>query len=199
MRPFIIALSLICIPPLYAEYFVYRGEDGVPLYTDRKLSGNKYHLIATVGRPTATASCRGVTPSIMRQRAKGHDFIIEQISQIYNVDHHLVKAIISVESCFDKYAVSRVGAKGLMQLMPKTAESLGVDNMFDARDNLRGGIRYFSMMLERFNHNTELALAAYNAGPQAVKKYKGVPPYKETQRYVKKVLSYYHHYSGPQS
>jgi soluble lytic murein transglycosylase-like protein len=199
IRPFVIALSLICAQAVAADYFVYRSEDGITWYSDRRLPDDKFNLIATVGRPTASTACRGVTHAILEQRAKIHSLIIKQFSHLYKVDHHLVKAIISVESCFDKYAVSSVGAKGLMQLMPMTAKSMGVHNVFDAHDNLRGGIRYFSMMMERFDYNTELALAAYNAGPQAVKKYNGIPPYKETQRYVKKVLSYYLRYTNPQS
>jgi soluble lytic murein transglycosylase-like protein len=199
MRAFVIVLSLLFVQVVSADYFVYRGKDGVTWYTDRRLPDDKFSLIATVGRPAASAACQGVTPSVLKQRAKSHTPIIKQIAHLYKVDHQLVKAIISVESCFDKYAVSSVGAKGLMQLMPLTAKSMGVHNAFDAKDNLRGGIRYFSMMMKRFDNNTELALAAYNAGPQAVKKYKGIPPYKETQRYVKKVLNYYQRYTNPQS
>ncbi|MEN8130302.1 MAG: lytic transglycosylase domain-containing protein [Pseudomonadota bacterium] len=194
-------LLSICLSPcsqaVLADYFVYRGKDGVTWYTDRRLPKATYSLIATIGRPTATVSCQGMTPSRLNQRAKAHASFIEQYSRRYNVDQQLIKAIISVESCFDKYAVSRVGAKGLMQLMPATAEHMGVRNVFDARDNLRGGIRYFSLMMQRFNSNTELALAAYNAGPQTVVKYNGIPPYKETQHYVERVLDAYQRYINP--
>ncbi len=178
-----------------ADYYVYKGRDGVTWYTDRRLPSNSFTLIATVGRPTAAASCYQLSATALKSRAKPHTAFIEQLSQLYNVDHLLIKAIIRVESCFDKYAVSRVGAKGLMQLMPATAQQMGVQNPFNAQDNIRGGIRYFSLMLDRFDNDTKLALAAYNAGPHAVEKYKGIPPYKETQSYVKKVLDHYQRYS----
>ncbi len=188
---------LSCSQAVLADYFVYRGKDGVTWYTDRRLPKAKYTLIATMGRPTATVSCQGMTPSRLNHRARAHASSIEQYSRLYDVDQQLIKAIISVESCFDKYAVSRVGAKGLMQLMPATAEHMGVHNVFNARDNLRGGIRYFSLMMQRFNSDTKLALAAYNAGPQTVVKYNGIPPYKETQHYVERVLDAYQRYINP--
>jgi soluble lytic murein transglycosylase-like protein len=185
--------------PAGADYYIYKEKDGTNWYTDRPLPRDQYTLIATVGRPTASTSCMGVTHAIMEQRASTHAPAIEQYAQIYGVDALLIKAIISVESCFDRYAVSRVGAKGLMQLMPATAKRMGVYNVFDANDNMRGGIRYFSEMLTRFGQNVELALAAYNAGPGAVEKYKAIPPYAETQNYVRRVLGHYKRYAelGP--
>ncbi len=178
-----------------ADYYIYKENDGTRWYTNLRMPNDSYTLIATVGRPTAATSCSGVTHTIMQQRASLHASVIEQYAQIYDVDARMIKAIISVESCFDRHAVSRVGAKGLMQLMPATAQSLGVYDVFDANDNMRGGIRYFSDMLSRFDKNTEFALAAYNAGPGAVEKYHGIPPYEETQKYVKRVLEYYDRYA----
>jgi len=171
----------------YSEYFVYKHDDGTTWYSDKNLPADSYKLIATIGRPTASVSCTGS----INNRAKDHAPIIQQYSDLYGVNEQLIKAIITVESCFDRYAVSRVGAKGLMQLMPKTAELMGVHNVFNAKDNIRGGTRYFRQMLELFEFDVELALAAYNAGPNAVKKYNGIPPYKETQGYVKKVIKHY--------
>ncbi len=171
----------------YGEYFVYKHDDGTTWYSDKNLPADNYKLIATIGRPTASVSCTGS----INNRAKDHAPIIQQYSALYGVNEQLIKAIITVESCFDRYAVSRVGAKGLMQLMPRTAESMGVHNVFNAKDNIRGGTRYFRQMLELFEFDVELALAAYNAGPGAVKKYNGIPPYKETQGYVKKVIKHY--------
>ena len=182
-----------------ADFYVYKENDGTVWYTDRKLSPEKYRLIAKIGRPTAISACHGVTSTIMERRAKNHMSTIKLFAKRYEVDHLMVKAIISVESCFDKYAVSRVGAKGLMQLMPGTADNMGVYNVFDAMDNIRGGTRYFSMMMKRFDQNSKLALAAYNAGPHAVEKYKGIPPYAETQKYVKRVLNYYKRYARSSS
>jgi soluble lytic murein transglycosylase-like protein len=178
-----------------AEYYVYKHEDGTTWFSDKDLPSNEYKLIATIGRPTASVSCSGS----IEDRARDHMPIIKQYARLYGVSIELIKAIITVESCFDRYAVSRVGAKGLMQLMPATADSMGVYNIFNAKDNIRGGTRYFRQMLEEFEFDVELALAAYNAGPNAVKKYNGIPPYEETQNYVKKVIRYYYSYADIES
>jgi soluble lytic murein transglycosylase-like protein len=96
-----------------------------------------------------------------------------------------------VESCFDPRAVSRTGARGLMQLMPETAAQFGVADSFDAEQNISGGVRYLSQLLSRFKNNTRLAIAAYNAGPSAVDAYRGIPPFPETRSYVKRVYAEY--------
>jgi hypothetical protein len=115
----------------------------------------------------------------------------KEAAETYNVDVKLLKAIAFCESNFNPNATSRSGAMGVMQLMPKTAEGLGVTNAYDARQNILGGAKCIANHLNSFNGNIELALAAYNAGPGAVKKYNGVPPYQETQNYVVKVQKYY--------
>jgi soluble lytic murein transglycosylase-like protein len=130
------------------------------------------------------------------RREQKHAGTIERYSRKFQIDPNLVKAIIRAESCYDRYAVSRVGAKGLMQLMPQTAMKMGVENIFDAEENIQGGIRYFSQMLSEFENDLRIALAAYNAGPEAVKKYSGIPPYEETIEYVKRVMGYYQQYSA---
>jgi soluble lytic murein transglycosylase-like protein len=106
-----------------------------------------------------------------------------------------VKAVIAAESSFDADAVSHAGAQGLMQLMPETARTLGVKDAFRPDENVDGGTRYLRKMIDRYGDWTR-ALAAYNAGPSAVDQYRGVPPYKETRDYVKRVLNYYRHYDG---
>ena len=115
--------------------------------------------------------------------------LISRVSQKHGIDEKLVNALVNQESGFNPNAKSKVGAMGLMQLMPATAKGLGVTDPMDVRQNVEGGVKYVKSMLDRFNGNIILALAAYNAGPNAVKKYGGIPPYSETQNYVKKILN----------
>ena len=191
---------LLAIPVLQAiagNTYIYRENDGTIWYTNKKPVGvesNKYKLIGIFGRSTATASCSGMTAARMETRARLYAADINRYAKLYGVSRLLVKAIISVESCFDNRAISRAGAKGLMQLMPDTARYLGVSNVFDQQQNIRGGVRYFSEMQKRFNYDNLLALAAYNAGPTAVDKYAGVPPYRETINYVARVMKKYREY-----
>jgi hypothetical protein len=114
--------------------------------------------------------------------------MIVKASERYQVDPLLVKAMIVVESGFDPNAVSHVGAQGLMQLMPSTARALGVEDSFNPAHNIEGGVKYFKKLLDRFNGDVRLALAAYNAGSRKVRKYRGVPPFTETQNYIEKVF-----------
>jgi len=117
--------------------------------------------------------------------------IIEKAAATYNVPEKLIAAVIKQESNFNPTVVSHAGAQGLMQLMPKTAQYLGVTNAFDPEQNIMAGAKYLRQMLDKFDNDPSLALAAYNAGASRVTKYGGVPPFKETQNYVNKVMNYY--------
>jgi soluble lytic murein transglycosylase-like protein len=126
------------------------------------------------------------------------DSLVSQNAATWQVDPSLVKAIIANESGFNANATSKVGAQGLMQLMPSTAQSVGVRNSYDPAQNVAGGTRYLKGLLDRFNGDVRLAVAAYNAGPGAVEKYGDVPPYAETQNYVQNVLGSYAKYRTTQ-
>ncbi|MGB4439194.1 MAG: lytic transglycosylase domain-containing protein [Sedimentibacter sp.] len=118
------------------------------------------------------------------------DKIFQRAGEMYNVPVNLLKSVAKAESSFNHTAVSSAGAEGIMQLMPDTAKGLGVTNSFDPEQNIMGGAKYLSQMLDRFDGNVELSLAAYNAGPGNVIKYEGIPPFKETQNYVSRVMGY---------
>lgn len=117
--------------------------------------------------------------------------MIERSARKYGVDPKLVNAVAKTESNYLANAVSEAGAVGIMQLMPETAASLGVNDIYNPRDNIEGGTKYIKQLLNTFDGDVPKAVAAYNAGPQAVKKYNGIPPYSETKNYVKKVLDLY--------
>ncbi len=122
--------------------------------------------------------------------------LINKYAQKNNLDPDFIKAVVKQESGFNPDAKSKCGAMGLMQLMPQTAKGLGVIDAFDPEQNIDGGTRYLKSMMNRFNNDPKLALAAYNAGPAAVQKYGDIPPYRETQNYVKNILSSYEAMKG---
>lgn len=127
--------------------------------------------------------------------SRAYDDLIATEAGRHGLPPALVKAVIAAESNFDPQATSPKGALGLMQLMPSTAELLGVDDAFEVRENVRGGTRYLAAMLERYGDWSH-ALAAYNAGPKAVDRYQGIPPFEETREYVRRVLAYYRRYDA---
>ena len=127
---------------------------------------------------------------VLKTQQTSLDSIFQQASNTYNVPINLIKAVAKAESNFNASAVSSAGAQGVMQLMPKTAQSLGVQDSFDAEDNIMGGTKYLSQLLNKYDNNVTLALAGYNAGMGNVAKYGGVPPFEETKNYIEKVMNY---------
>jgi len=181
-------------PPRLVRGQVYSYiQDGVRHYTSRAPRGGagitamrtiKYSFMETC---YACAARPGVDFNTLRLNTGAYQAEIAAASRDYGVDEAIVRAIIHAESAFNPNALSRVGAQGLMQLMPATARRFGVGNAFDAAQNIRGGVQYLAFLLKRFNGDLSLVAAGYNAGEGAVDKYKGVPPYSETQRYVQRV------------
>src|SRR3546814_343798 len=167
-------------------------KDGVRQYTSKRPKGVegatalrtiRYSFLETC---FACASSPGVNFNTLRLNTSAYSDEISKAARQYGVEEAVVRAVIHAESAFNPNALSRVGAQGLMQLMPATAQRFGVGNPFDAGQNIQGGVKYLAWLLKRFNGDLTLAAAGYNAGEGAVDKYNGVPPYKETQRYVKR-------------
>lgn len=188
-----LALAVLCAAAPYAQASVYRYVDdrGVIHFTDVPTDG-RYQPVAA--SPDAVRR-RQIQRRAMRAPSAedAFDSLILIKAREHRVEPALVKAVIAAESNFQPLAVSRVGAQGLMQLMPATAASLGVEDSFHPRQNVDGGTRYLRQMLDRFG-DVRRALAAYNAGPEAVDRYQGIPPYRETRKYVTRVLHYYRGY-----
>ena len=179
MFSFIIILSFIALPkyrsnvvsnPLIKDSRPYKGE--IISKINKKYSSRRY-----------TSS-----------REKIYNTIINDAAKTHGIDAALIKAIIMAESSYNQKAISKRGAIGLMQLMPATANALGVEDIYDPAHNVNGGAKYIKLLLDRFNGNLELAIAAYNAGSTKVRQYNGIPPYRATKKYVKKVFEYYWRY-----
>ncbi len=172
---------LVALPDARADIYVRRDAKGVLNFTNVPDRPDYQVLVRT--RPA-----RGrLRP---RKDATEFDALIRKASRRYGVEFALIKAVIKAESGFDIRALSPAGARGLMQLMPATAAMHGVSNIYSPRQNIDGGVRHLRLLLERYRGNLQLTLAAYNAGEEAVEKYRGIPPYRETRQYVRRVLRY---------
>lgn len=171
----------------HADIYKQVGADGVISFTSRPAQGSKLYA---ADRKAAVFMPSDDSP----ERFNRYDEYIRQAATLYQIPEELVRAVIRVESDFDPRAVSPANARGLMQLIPETAERMLVTDSFDPRQNIFGGVRYLRVLANLFNGDIQLTIAAYNAGEGAVIRYGGVPPYQETQEYVVKVLANYRQY-----
>ncbi len=204
---FLIALFLCSASEIRADIYKHISADGVILFSNTSLGASSTIVIKERRVPLKSINGHNtVHPGLTFQKVsylqKAGDFsssrsmesihaTVDEKARLHNIDPQLVEAVIRAESNWNPYAVSPKGALGLMQLMPSTAALLGVANPFDPEENIDGGVRYLKHMLERFNGDLTLALAAYNAGPKMVEKNGMVPSIPETVAYVKRVLEYY--------
>ncbi len=222
-----LALSAVCGAALFAQsaeaaIYTYVDKDGTRWLTNTPKKGGKYKLVAKYGAPqkkskasrsssgqvptsaganlpsVSRSHCGGQSQAQLERKFSKHEDHVRAYARTYGVDENLVRAVMKQESCFNPNAKSSAGAMGLMQLMPGTADMLGVGDAWDPGQNIRGGVKYLAQMLREFGGDKRLALAAYNAGPGAVRKYNGIPPYRETRAYVARIMAEYDHLSSRQ-
>ena len=187
----ILSLFLLAVEPVSAgPIYVFKEADGSIKFTNRTPPKNTTYKVFTASKPNFSVYKAGA----YRSRGTGklnknaYNDIIREVASETSLEPSLIKAVIHVESAFNHRAVSPKGARGLMQLMPGTARDLGVKNSFHAEENISGGSRHLARLLVKYKGNLKFALAAYNAGEEAVQRYNGIPPYSETRAYVRRVL-----------
>lgn len=183
------------LPVAHADVYVYRDASGVAHLTNVPPKKNSGYTLFQKSALTAPKAWRDGFRILPRLDVHTYDDEINHYARQYGVDPTLVRAVMHAESAFNPNAVSSAGAGGLMQLMPQTAARFGVADRFNPAENIAGGVAYLAFLLDLFNGNQKLAVAAYNAGEGAVQKYDGVPPYDETQHYVSRVLDLHQRYS----
>lgn len=186
----------VCVPSrAHADIYSYIDKNGVVHFTNIRRPGRKWKRVMRTGPGKArVVHARRRRRRLSADRYTRYDAHIRHAAALYHIPEALIRAMIHVESDYDPGAVSRVGARGLMQLMPRTGRGMGVTDPFDPRQNIFGGVRFLRVLANRFSGDLVLTIAAYHAGAGAVGKYKGIPPYRTTQRYVRMVLRKYYGY-----
>lgn len=187
-RQICLLVSLLSVN-VYADVWFYQDEQGVMHFAQKRKSEKWRLLMKTPKTPSVSKSSQAKSSRRSMSNNPYNEYINKAASR-YQLDPALVHAVIAIESSYRSDVVSRAGAMGLMQLMPQTAKRFSVNDPFEPQDNIEGGTRYLKLLIDQFN-SLQLALAAYNAGENAVKRYGTIPPYKETQNYVKKVIKQY--------
>lgn len=184
---------LVSVAPALADIYKYEDRSGKLYFTDRPMKGSRYRLLSHIktNQKKRSSGSRIDTASTERNRQR-YAPLIQEVARKVRLNPALLHAVIRAESAYDPRALSRTGARGLMQLMPETAKRYGVYDSWDPKSNITGGATYLRDLLVMFDNDLRLALAAYNAGENAVKRYGNqVPPYPETQTYVSRVLQLY--------
>lgn len=199
LRSVAVAFALVALPSTAAaDIYQYVDADGVVHFTTVKPGTSNAKLYLKSDPKPANAVRAGVTPSAPQDRSVDrftrYDDHIRQAAGLYQIPEALIRAVIKVESDYDPRATSYAGARGLMQLMPETAERLGVKDINDPRENIFGGVRYLRVLANMFNGDLDFTVAAYNAGENAVIQHGGIPPYAQTRDYVVKVNKFYRRY-----
>lgn len=197
LREFVVVSGLVALPlTAAADIYKWTDAEGVVHFTSKADPKGKLYMKAAP--PPTNAVRPGVTPFAPQDRDLSrytrYDEWIRQAATLYQIPEALVRAVIKVESDYDARAVSYAGARGLMQLMPQTAERLQVRDINDPRENIFGGVRFLRILANSFNGDLALTVAGYNAGEEAVMRYQGIPPYQQTREYVVKVSKYYRRY-----
>ena len=195
MSLYVAAVAMAAVAqPVFADIYMHKDERGVVHFTNIPQGDKRFKLVRKeAGTPAYTAAA-GMPQYVLprEEMIRRYSSMIDSVSRAHNVEPALVHAVISAESGYNPGAVSPVGARGLMQLMPGTASRFGVQNIMDPAQNIQGGVRYLRELLTLFNGNKELVVAAYNAGETAVIRHGNrIPPYAETVSYVPKVLGFY--------